>query len=124
MSKHSISSVISYLDTEGHFLALDIDAISKYTDIEGPTFDIEGLTFDIEGRRGFRWLHTTLNIRHRMFVNIVGATYDIVGQTYDIVGSIKCMSYTMSYLPENLRHRRFVNSCRIRCRRCISYTMS
>jgi hypothetical protein len=34
-------------------------------------------------------LHTTLNIRHHMFVNIVGAAYDIVGQTYNIVGSIK-----------------------------------
>ncbi len=28
MSKHSISSVISYPDIEGHFLTLDIDAIS------------------------------------------------------------------------------------------------
>ncbi len=62
-------------------------------------------------------LHATLNIRHRMFVNIVGATNDIVGQTYDIVRSMKCMSYAMLYVPENLLHRRFVNSCRIRCRR-------
>ncbi len=62
-------------------------------------------------------LHTTLNIRRRTFVNIVGATYDIVGQTYDIVCSMKCMSYAMSYVPENLRHCSFVNSCRIRCLR-------
>ncbi len=69
-------------------------------------------------------LHTTLNIRHHTFVNIIGATYDIVAQTYDIVRSMKCMSYAMSYVPKKLRHCRFVNSCRIRCRRSWSYTMS
>jgi hypothetical protein len=69
-------------------------------------------------------LHTILYIRHRTFVNNVGATYDIVCQTYDIVGSRKSMSYTMSYVSENLRHRRFEIVYRIRCRRCLSYTMS
>ena len=71
-------------------------------------------------------LHTILHVRHRSFVNIVGATYDIVRATYDIVGSSsgKSMSYTMSYVSQNLRCRTFENVYRIRCRRCLSYTMS
>ena len=69
-------------------------------------------------------LHTILHVRHRTFVNIVGATYDIVRPTYDIVGSGKSMSYTMSYVSQNLRCRTFENVYRIRCRRCLSYTMS
>ncbi len=63
-------------------------------------------------------LHTILYVRHRTFVSIVGATYDIVCPTYDIVGSGKSMSC------ENLRCRRFGILYRIRCRRCLSYTMS
>jgi hypothetical protein len=65
-----------------------------------------------------------------MFVNIVGATYDIVGQTYNIVGSIKCMSYTMLYVPKTCDIVGLsiyvvydvVGAYRIRCRRYLLWT--
>jgi hypothetical protein len=106
---------------------------TSYVYVRCRTYTVRHRTSDVRCRfqhrtydvvRTMSRLHTTLNIRHRTFVNIVGATYDIVGQTYDIVRSMKCMSYAMSYVPKNLRHRRFVNLCRIRCRRSLSYTMS
>jgi hypothetical protein len=97
-----------------------------YVYVRCRTYPVRHRTSDVRCRTQHRtydivstMLHTTLNIRHRTFVNIIGATYDIVGQTNDIVCSMKCMSYTMSYVPENLRHHRLVYSCRIRCRRCI-----
>jgi hypothetical protein len=103
----------------GHFVA----DIGENADIGGgnnPDVQHWHRTYDIVRTI----LHTILNVRHRTFVNIVGATYDIVCPTYDIVGSGKSMSYTMSYVSENLRCRRFENVYRIRCRRYLSYTMS
>ena len=68
---------------------------------------------------------TQESIRCRTFVNIVGVhTTSQVGRTGDIVCPRKCMSYTISYVKKKIRHRRFVSSCRIRCRRFILYTMS
>ena len=101
-------------------------------DIVRSTYDIVRRTYDVVlnivrtisyvrcylRHRTYQW------IRCRTFLNIVGGTYDIVGWTYDIVCPRKCISYTISYVHKNIRHRRYEISCRIRCRRCISYTMS
>ena len=107
---------------------------TSYVYVRCRTYTLRHRTSDVRCRVQHRTydivrtiLHTIFYVRHRndrMFVNIVGATYDIVCPTYDIVGSGKSMSYTMSYVSDNLRCRRFENVYRIRCRRCLSYTMS
>ena len=104
---------------------------TSYVYVRCRTYTLRHRTSDVRCRTQHRTydivctiLHTILYIRHRTFVNIVGTTYDIVCLTYDIVGSGKSMSYTMSYVSENLRYRRFEIVYRIRCRRCLSYTMS
>lgn len=104
---------------------------TSYVYVRCRTYTLRHRTSDVRCRVQHRTydivrtiLHTILHVRHRTFVNIVGATYDIVRQTYDIVGSGKSMSYTMSYVSQNLRCRTFENVYRIRCRRCLSYTMS
>ena len=104
---------------------------TSYVYVRCRTYTLRHRTSDVRCRVQHRTydivrtiLHTILHVRHRTFVNIVGATYDIVRSTYDIVGSGKSMSYTMSYVSQNLRCRTFENVYRIRCRRCLSYTMS
>ena len=104
---------------------------TSYVYVRCRTYTLRHRTADVRCRVQHRTydivrtiLHTILHVRHRTFVNIVGATYDIVRPTYDIVGSGKSMSYTMSYVSQNLRCRTFENVYRIRCRRCLSYTMS
>ena len=104
---------------------------TSYVYVRCRTYTLRHRTSDVRCRVQHRTydivrtiLHTILHVRHRTFVNIVGATYDIVRPTYDIVGSGKSMSYTMSYVSQNLRCRTFENVYRIRCRRCLSYTMS
>ena len=69
-------------------------------------------------------LHTILHVRHRIFFQIVGATYDIVRVTYDVVVSGKSISYTMSYVSQTydvVRLKMYivydvVGAYRIRCR--------
>ena len=104
---------------------------TSYVYVRCRTYTLRHRTADVRCRVQHRTydivrtiLHTILHVRHRTFVNIVGATYDIVRWTYDIAGSGKSMSYTMSYVSQNLRCRTFENVYRIRCRRCLSYTMS
>jgi hypothetical protein len=104
---------------------------ASYVYVRCRTYTLRHRTSDVRCRVQHRTydivrtiLHTILYVRHRTFVNIVGATYYIVCPTYDIVGAVKSMSYTMSYVCENLRCRMLENVYRIRCRRYLSYTMS
>ena len=69
------------------------------------------ITYDIEYTPLYLCQYRRCNVRHRRL--------DVPYRTFH-----KLHVVTMSYVPKNLRHRRFVNSCRIRCCRCSSYTMS
>ena len=130
----SISDSENIISQSWYILPLSsgfLPGTTSYVYVRCRTYTLRHRTSDVRCRVQHRTydivrtiLHTILYIRHRTFVNIVGATYDIVCPTYDIVGSGKSMSYTMSYVSENLRCRRFEIVYRIRCRRCLSYTMS
>ena len=104
---------------------------TSYVYVRCRTYTLRHRTADVRRRIQYRTydivrtiLHTILHVRHRTFDHIVGATYDIVCMTYDVVGFGKSMSYTMSYVSQNLRCRTFENVYRIQSRRYLSYTMS
>jgi hypothetical protein len=87
---------------------------TSYVYVRCRTYHVRHRTSDVRCRTQHRtydivrtMIHTTLNIRHCTFVNIVCATYDIVGQTYDIVRSMKSIKLLyFLHLFSNLRHRR------------------
>ena len=104
---------------------------TSYVYVRCRTYTLRHRTSDVRCRVQYRTydivrtiLHTILHVRHRMFFQIVGATYDIVRVTYDVVVSGKSISYTMSYVSQTydvVRLKMYivydvVGAYRIRCR--------